>query len=55
MKRYDVRLDPGQVDALRRAARERSYLQGHDFTWVQLLREGAELVLRQQPQTTTKT
>lgn len=45
MERFDVRLAPEKVDAMRRLARKMSLREDRDLTWADLLRLGAEMVM----------
>jgi hypothetical protein len=45
VENYYVRLAPERVAALRALARKWSFVRGQDYTWVDCLRCGVDLVL----------
>jgi DNA-binding transcriptional LysR family regulator len=52
---YRVRLLPERVEQLREVARRRSYEEGADLRWPDLVREGIDIVLgREQSEEATK-
>jgi hypothetical protein len=59
MKTFDVRLDEQSVTRMKAAARRRAFSEGFDnYSWVDVLRRGVELVLAEEaalhgPLTTT--
>lgn len=45
MKKFNVLLDESKVQQLREASRKRAYVLQQDVTWVDLLREAADMYL----------
>lgn len=45
MKKFNVSLEESKVQQLREASRVRAYVLQRDVTWVDLLREAADLYL----------
>ena len=47
---YDIRLDENRVQAMKAVARRKAFEEGRDYTWVDVLRRGVDMVLKGEPE-----